>query len=273
MKRSLATLSLALLALMLAARVIAHDYWLEADSFFLPEGKSETLMRLHLGEALKSESERPLQKDRTAHLKLLSSSATKDLLSSAPDNQTPIVRLTFERAGNYLLAMERKASTIKLDSVKFEGYLAEEGLDAIILERKRLGEAEEEGRERYTRYLKTLLQVGTTTDETFKQQAGHSLEITPVSNPYQLKVGDKFSVRVSFTGRPLSGAQVFAHNRHQGTIRTQVTTTSRDGIAAFTLERPGVWLVRLVHMRRCEDTGCDGNNWESFWGALTFGSR
>ncbi len=273
MKRRLTLLSLVLLTLMLAVRVIAHDYWLEADSFFLPEGKSETFVRLHLGEALKSEEERPLQKDRTAHLKLLSSAGTKDLLSPAPDNQMPIARLTFEKSGNYLLAMERKASTIKLDSVKFEEYLAEEGLDAIILERKRLGEAEREGRERYTRYLKTLLQVGTTTDETFKEITGHTLEIIPVSNPYQLKVGDKFSVRVSFANRPLSGAQVFAHNRHQGSVRTQATTTSRDGVATFTLERSGVWLVRLVHMRRCAGAHCDGNDWESFWAALTFGSR
>lgn len=273
MKRRLLRLMPVLLALLLAAHATAHDYWLEADSFFLPADAADARVHLHLGEALQSEEERPFQKERTARFKLISAAGTQDLIPSTPDGQTPVARLSFGKAGNYLLAMERKASTIKLDALKFEEYLAAEGLDSVILERRRSGESGKEGRENYSRYLKILLQVGADRDETFGQNVGHMLEITPTTNPYRLKVGDKFSVRVTFDGHPLAGAQIFAHNRHQGSVRTQVAVTSGDGVATFAHERPGVWLVRLVHMRRCAGAGCGGSDWESFWGALTFGSR
>ncbi len=85
MKRRLLRVTPALLALLLAARVTAHDYWLEADSFFLPAGATDARVHLHLGEALQSEEERPFQKERTAHFKLLSAAGAKDLLSSTPD--------------------------------------------------------------------------------------------------------------------------------------------------------------------------------------------
>jgi hypothetical protein len=37
-----------------------------------------------------------------------------------------------------------------------------------------------------------------------------------------------------------------------------------------TLDHSGEWLIRLVHMRRCA-ADCAEIDWESFWGAYSFG--
>ena len=51
--------------------------------------------------------------------------------------------------------------------------------------------------------------------------------------------------------------------------------TSTKGLAEYKIDQPGLWLVRLVHMRA---TGTGGKSetqpqWESFWGAYTFAAR
>lgn len=261
--------SLALVVFSLNA--LSHDYWIEPEVFFAPLNQPVNV-RLYLGEGLKSESERPLQKERTVRFQLISGKETEDLLAAGKQDQTPIAQVMLKRPGNYLIAMERNASTIKLDAKKFKEYLTEEGLDSIIALREKAGESNMEGRERYTRYLKSLLQAGAVQDDAYQRKVGHQLEIIPQSNPYGLKLGDTLKVRIEFEGKPLAGAYVFANNRNAQAISGQRALTSVDGTASFTLDQPGQWLVRLVHMRRCAGS-CQDIDWESFWAAYTFGMK
>jgi hypothetical protein len=48
--------------------------------------------------------------------------------------------------------------------------------------------------------------------------------------------------------------------------------TGVNGVATFKIDKPGLWIVRLVTMRRCAKD-CGEADWESLWGALTFGAR
>ncbi|MGH9902841.1 MAG: DUF4198 domain-containing protein, partial [Pyrinomonadaceae bacterium] len=179
----------AILLLLLAAQALPHDYWLEPERFFLPAGGGRVRVRMHVGEHLKSEAARPLQKARTADFRMFSSAGAEDLLSPAREGQMPVAEVTLARDGNYLFVMERKATEIKLDAEKFRAYLVEEGLEPIIAARERAGESGREGRERYSRYLKSLVQVGGRHDATYGRKVGHRLEITPLVNPYALRPG------------------------------------------------------------------------------------
>jgi uncharacterized GH25 family protein len=267
-KRTLATLAVTLLTVGLP--VFAHDYWLEPDAFFLPVGES-VHVHLHLGDDFKSEEEKPFQKKPTVKFQLLSAKETQDLAAAGEEGKKPVARVKAQAAGNYLIALERSPQTINLAADKFNAYLAEEGLDAILELRRKACEDKQEGRERYSRYLKALLQVGDQRDDTYKKEVGHRLEIVPQENPYQRKVGAQLTVKVLFEGKPLRGAKLFAHHRAGDKVATQMGTTSREGLAVIKLEKAGSWLIRLVHMRRCE--GVADIDWESFWGAYTFGLK
>lgn len=255
----------------LSLKALSHDYWIEPEAFFAPLNQPVNV-RLYLGEDLKSESERPLQKERTVRFQMFSTEESQDLLTAGLEGQTPVAKVTLKRPGNYLIAMERNVATIKLDAKQFKEYLLEEGLEAIIALREKSGESQAEGRERYSRYLKSLLQAGTKQDDTFKRDVGHQLEIIPQSNPYKLKTGDTLTVSVRFQGKPLAGVYVFANNRNAQAVSAQRATTSTDGTASFTLDQPGQWLIRLVHMRRCAEA-CKDIDWESFWTAYSFGMK
>jgi hypothetical protein len=94
------------------------------------------------------------------------------------------------------------------------------------------------------------------------------IDLRPLHDPYLLGPGDRFDVRVTFDGRPLVGRRVGAFRPGDGEPVRRWTTTDGNGVARFTLDRGGFWLVRVVHLRACTD--CAGADWESFWASLTF---
>ena len=262
-------LSTIVFALFLSANALAHEYWFEPETFFAAPNQ-RTVVRLYVGDGLiKDREERPFQLAKTQMFRLFSTSRTWNLKTSLVDNAMPIYRLSANRAGNYLLALERNWSYIKLEPQKFEDYVREDGMEYIVAEREKLGESKKEGRERYSRFIKTLLQVGDSRDETYKKLAGLKLEITPLENPYSKTVGDNLEFQVLFDGKPLAGKTVFADNRNGA---TQKMTTDREGRITMKIDRSGLWLVRLVFMQRCT-TSCNEADWESFWGAFSFGVK
>jgi uncharacterized GH25 family protein len=262
--RVLLTLSLLLLG---TPGAIGHDYWLMPESFVPVIGKP-FVVHLHVGDAFVSEAERPFQKKPTVRFQLFSTHEVVDLTAHARDEAKPVARITCKRGGTHLLALERAPQLIKLEAEKFTKYLKEEGLDAIVAQRRKLGEDTMPGRERYRRYLKSLVQAGGKSDDTWKRVLGQRLEIVPLANSAEVRAGAAVSFRVLFDGKPLSGARVFAYRRAGGKTITQTARTSATGLVRFKLDEKGPWLVRLVHMRRA--TGDREADWESFWAALTF---
>jgi uncharacterized GH25 family protein len=250
--------------------VFAHEYWLEPEIFFLKPGERSTV-RLFAGEALKKEEERPYQSSKTPLFKLFSATDSFDLAGFAHEDEAPLFKFSSEKEGTFLIALERNWSYITLEPKQFDDYLREEGMEYIITEREKRGESAREGKERYSRYLKSLLQVGIKRDKTFARLVGSVLEIVPLENPYAKKSGT-LSVQVFFGGKPLADKIIFADNRDGENISKQELKTDANGKAAVKLDRKGVWLIRTVHMRRCIKA-CEGADWESFWGALTFGVK
>ena len=195
-----------------------------------------------------------------------------DMRTMAEDGKSPIVNFASNKPGTYSIVIERDWSYIKIDAPKFEDYLRDEGMDYIVAERKRLSESAREGRERYSRFIKTMIQVGDSLTGNAKTRIGSKLEIVPLDNPYKKRVGGTLSFEVWFDGRPLADYAVFADNRDGDSITTQKLKTDKSGTAEVKLDRKGIWLIRVVRMQRCENR-CGEADWESFWGALSFGVK
>jgi uncharacterized GH25 family protein len=269
-QRVRALLNAAVALVLMVVPALSHDYWFEPEEFFVSVGDTVGV-HLFVGEGLKADEERVLQMEKTPRFQMFSAGETEDLKAIAKDGQMPVAQVTFKTAGNYLIAMERNWSAITLDAKKFTEYLREEGLDSIVAQREQSGEASKEARERYSRYLKSLVQAGSRQDDTYRRELGFTLEIIPQTNPYSLQPGGELRAKVLFEGKPLPNANIFADNREAGNTRTQGSKTSSNGTAVFKIDRPGLWLLRLVHMRRCENQA--EADWESFWAAYTFGAK
>lgn len=246
----------------------AHDYWFEADNFF-PAANSLVTFHLQLGSHLEVEEERFYQPEKTALFKLFSAQNIFDLRDKSAKNAVPVAATKVGESGTYLLGMERNPVESVLEADKFDEYLHEENLENIIAERARLGESAKFGYERYSRYIKSLIQVGDKKDETYEKILGFKLEIQPLANPYRKKAGSSLKMRVLFDGKPLKNTNVFSYNRADGKVFAEKYLTDAEGNFNVKLSRRGLWLVRLVKMERCAQN-CGENDWESWWSSLSF---
>ena len=257
------------IVLCLAGPVFAHDYWMLPDALRGAPGVA-LAVSLWVGEPLQPEEERGLQRNRTVRFVRLRAGRTDDLMAGAGDAGALLLgRLSMIEPGGHLLAMERNVARIELEPARFEAYLREEGLTAVLADRVRRGETMVRGRERYTRYLKALVQVGATHDEVFRRTVGHTLEILPQRDPASLHAGDRLPVTVVFRGRPLAGAALALASRGVTDVRDASATTDANGRAELPIEHDGVQLIHMVHMVRCDH--CADADWESFWASFVFG--
>jgi hypothetical protein len=161
---------------------------------------------------------------------------------------------------------------VVLEAGKFEDYLRDEGLERIVEERARQGQSAAKGRERFYRCAKSLLDVArqnraASKSHVFDTPLGFTLELVPQKNPYALSPGAELPVSLWFRGKPIPNVLVVAINKGVPDKAVSARTDAR-GFVRLRLARPGLWLIKAVHMEAAPpDAGVD---WESWWASMTF---
>ena len=256
------------ISLVFVTQLAAHDYWLEPDNF-TPDVGENVSIRLFVGDHFLSEKERVFRRKRTVMFQWLAMDRAFDLAAQGREGARPFGQISPELAGLHLLILQRDWAYIELEAERFNKYLEHEGLKGIQKLRREAGRDNFVGKERYRRYLKSLLQVGGQSDETWRRRIGHRLEIVPLTNPYGHRPGDCLTVLLLFDDKPLTASQLEACHRGPDKVTTQTVSTDNAGQATIRLTHAGPWLLRLVHMQNCSDD--PKVDWESFWAAYSFG--
>jgi hypothetical protein len=225
-------------------------------------------MTIQVGEHFQGEP-KPFNPERIAALKHFSAAGSEDWTAKA--NNLLQLPVKFEDPGTHVIIYDSKPSLITLEPAPFEDYLREEGLETVIAERARLGEAAKPGRERYQRCNKTIVTADGRGDATFGVATGQRLEIIPLDNPADVRPGGTLRCKLLFNGQPLAAAKVRAWHRAGDNLTTLDGQTSAAGEVTFTLPAAGEWMLSTVNMVRVKD-GKDAD-WESTWGNLTFAIR
>lgn len=243
----------------------AHEYILLAYKYKVQKG--DTLeMHLFVADGFNIQLERPLQAAITKKFQLISESGTTDLLAIAKNEALPVVNTKVDFDGLGLVCMERDYAGITLPTPKFRDYLKEDNIENIVINNNRGVQ-----RERYSRYIKSLVQSKIKENDTlYKKITGHNFEIVLLQNPYLLHTGDVLKARIFFKGKPLTGKIITAHNRigSEPSLK-QTSRTDANGICSFKLSRKGEWFIHATHMIPCTDKA--DSDWESFWASYSFG--
>ncbi len=251
-----------------ASPATAHDQWLEAEPFFSPTPGREKVY-LYLGDRFADAQPLVVKtRDKFVRFFIQSTAGKRDVLPDVREDVSPALLLTSGKAsGSFVVAADAVPYTLELEPKKFAAYLLEERLIGVLAARVAAGAEDLPGRERYTRHLKALLQIGQKLDAFVTQPVGQELEIVPESHPYGVAPGGQLVVKVLYKGKPLAGQAVSAVNRYRGEIQSKTWRTDANGRVAFTLARPGDWMIRLVHMEASDQKDVD---WRSWWSNLTF---
>ncbi|HEX8372432.1 MAG TPA: DUF4198 domain-containing protein [Chthoniobacterales bacterium] len=244
----------------------AHDYWLKVDEARYQTGHSAAV-KLMFGDPATEGNEKPLQIARTAQFRCYGQSRKfKDLLVSGEEKAMPAARLPLSKEGTVLVTMERTPSEVRFGRAKFLQYAASEG--AVISDQE-LPPSKPRVRERYARFMKTLLQVGDTPGDTATKKIGEEYEIVPVDNPYAID-GGELVVKVFFRGKPAAGAKVSSIHKLDGKVSTSSRITDARGRCALPITRDGQWHIRSVKI--VPDAPKEGPlaGYHSYWASLTF---
>jgi uncharacterized GH25 family protein len=255
-----------LLTICLAATVFAHEYVLIAYDFIVKKGEKLEL-HLFVTDGFNIELERPFQKPITKEFELISENGKTDLIPELTDGAFPVLEMDVDFEGLGLIHMERDYARITMQNDKFLSYLEGDNIENIAID----DSTKTEQTERYTRYIKTLIQSNPkANDEIYKTVVGHNFEIVPLQNPYELKKGDWIKAKVFFMGEPLNDKAITARNRvgNEPAIY-QYSRTDENGVCSFKLEREGEWFFHSTHMIESPDK--KDTDWESFWTTFSFG--
>ena len=255
----------------------AHEFWLTPVTAPLVAGDSARLT-LRVGEYFEGEL-LGFSLPQTLDLRQYTAGGNVDLRALLPrDTSVPALLVPLSTPGTHMVIFNSHPSTISLSADTFHAYLHEEGLDFIKAQREAAGIAGTPGRERFRRFVKTLIRVapkpGAVSSQAIKPDTAHStltgqrLEIIPINNPMVMLPGDVLNVRLVFDGKPLKGALLKAWHRRGGQTLIIRAKTAADGSAAFDLPYAGPWMVSVVHMVPVLDV--KDIDWDSLWSNLSF---
>jgi uncharacterized GH25 family protein len=247
--------ALTLLGLMLAGPALAHDFWIEPSSF-RPAPGERVAVRLRVGENLKGEPV-PRNPGRIERFAAVGPAGEADV--TGVEGVDPAGWVSPAGPGLHWLVFDSNHASLEQTGPKFDAYLGEEGLERI----RELRKGEGPVREIYSRCAKSLLRVGDSSSG-YDRELGLELELMPEKDPYTLKPGEALPVRLLYRGKPLDGALVVAI----ASPDARVSARTAGGRASLVLDRPGLWLVKAVHMVPAPEGS--GAEWESLWASLTF---
>lgn len=240
----------------------AHDFWIEPSSF-TPEPGSLLQIRLRVGEHLKGEPV-PRNPSRIERFFVVGPGGEAPVEGFEGEEPAGVVRVS--GPGIILIGYRSRPSYLELEPVAFEKYLIDEGLQRVIAARLQRNESEKGGRERYSRYAKSLVAAGGGVSAGHDRRLGFPLELIPEANPFLLREGGELPLRLVYRDQPLAGALVVALGAREPDKRVAARTDA-GGRVVLKLLHPGAWLVKSVHMIEATDGGAD---WESLWASLTF---
>lgn len=258
--------------LLVASVALAHDLFLKLDTYFL---QPHARVRIPVLNGTFTKSENFVAPERLADLSVVSPGGrTRPSPAMAwgrgPDS-TSLLSIELGDAGTYVAGAATRPRELALSAEEFNAYLEEDGIPDVLAARRAAGELGKGARERYSKHVKAVFQVGEARSDGFNAVLGYAAEIVPLENPYTIGRGAALRVRCLVDGRPVANQTVLWGGEQSGQALAQRSTrTDGDGVAEVTLDAAGRWYVKFVHMVRATQPELD---YESKWATLTFEIR
>ena len=254
-----------------AAPLAAHDFWIQPLQFQAAVGAPVPATFLLGHAALRQRW--GLGADHVLLLADVFAGKRRDIRGDLKaDGGAADLVTHFATPGLHVLAFQSTYALSDLPALRFNDYAKAEGLALVLETRNRSGTTGTNGRERYSRRAKTLIQVGAQTEanQLFATRAvGLKLEIVPERSPYTLDASRMLPVRVMYNGRRLPGATVKLTSLEFDARPLASAITDRNGHASLRVPPVGDWLVNVIWSEPVR--GDPKVDFDTTFSSLTFG--
>jgi uncharacterized GH25 family protein len=266
---------IAIAGLLTAMPVLAHEMFLKAKEYMVAPA-SDQVVRLINGTFDKSENS--ISRDRMADVSIAANGRVTNPPEGAwfDDSNSSYLRYRAGESGTYAIGVSTHSSMIELSRDDFIAYLRHDGILDTLATFENDNELREV-RERYSKHVRAVVQVGAERSTDYSKLLGYPAEILLEQNPYDLRMGDELSFRVLFNGEPVANQIVrvsyegfHGHDASGGHSNAYNLRTDEDGRARFSLNNAALWYIALIHMEKIDDGEVD---YESNWATVTFEVR
>ena len=254
-----------LLALLIVSGASAHDLWL------IPPEKASAkepakVLAISGGEFPKG-STAPDPAKFAARWVFDPTGKETAVKAAGIEGKAGLLTFTPAKAGVHIVVVETTPKILAMEADAFNSYLVSDGLPHIYALRAKEKTLDQPAKERYSKSPKCLIRVGDGKDGDPCRAVGLPLEIVPLQNPFERKVGEALRVKVNFRGKPLADANLGWHHASGGEDPVGTVRTNAKGEALIPIAQTGLMAIRLTHMTRPKNKDYE---WESFWTTLTF---
>ena len=248
----------------------AHDLYIKMDSYVLAPNAP---VRVPIINGTFQGSENSITEDRVANVSLVHESGRRDLGTDGweAEGDTTFYPIRTGGPGTYVLGVSTLPRDLELGAADFNQYLAHDGVVDVLVQRALEKELDTDVRERYSKHVKAIFQVGERRSGGLDVVLGYPAELVPITNPYQLRVGGEMAVRATVDGNPVPGQLVLAGgDSGHGPVLIREARTDANGEVRVALDEPGRWYIKFIHMAKTTAPEID---YESKWATLTFEVR
>ncbi len=251
----------AVMLLLPAGQVLAHDTWIEPQAFLLRSG-DVAAFDLTSGHAF-PEAEHAIKHERLARAECRVAGKSQRMRAASVQPKSLRLAVRLQHEGAAVCAVELKPRSIELTEEQVAAYLDEIDAPDAIRRDWAAAPRPRAWRETYAKYAKSMVGTGAwQKDGTWSKSAGMAFEIVPETDPLSVRAGEELAVRVLRDGSPLGGLSLaLAGMRTANTWRR----TDAEGRAKFVVPAAGRWIVRGTDLR-----GEAGGRWRSRFTTLVF---
>lgn len=263
----------------------SHDMYLKLNNFFL-EPSARATVELFNGTFEKSEN--VIDRDRMVDVSIVQNGSRVRPSEESWYEKDSVTHLDFDTGapGTYVIGLSTKARTIEMDSDAFNDYLKHDGILDMLAQRESQGTMNEGAVERYSKHVKTIVQVGDKTTDDWKTVLNYPIEFVPLQNPYELQGDQRMSVQLLSNQTPLANQLVYLGYKPQSTTHTHDGSThsheseeshehndliqlrtDEKGTLKLPIDKDGIWYLRTIHLVELENSAFTH---ESNWATLTF---
>jgi uncharacterized GH25 family protein len=257
-----------LLLIFVASSVFGNEFWIQPEKFIYKRGET---INIHFatGENFNEENWDSINEEIQSLRFYFSNVCDSDLAKSLINKKNDSLQLAVLDEGTVMAALDTKPFYTELDGKKFNEYLFENGFIDSIKFRQQNSDTAKSVYEIIHKNLKTILQVGNNTDNSYKQKTYLSLDIIPDDHPYKVTKEEKFKVKIIFQNADLKNTKVKVWHRLKEKLTQADYITDENGELEFLLFPEGEWMISCITLIHSEND--PAAEWHTYWGTLTWG--
>lgn len=263
--------SLLIACSLLAQPVLAHDFWLVPEASHTQIG--ETVIVYAQSSSNFPTSLAAVDANRIAFAELVSANGSQTIDQFSVSDKSLQLNILPDKPGQMLVAVKTLSRSIPETPESFRHYLKIEGAPEALVRYEKAGILPTKDiTRRYTKYAKTIVEVGANGARNFDKAVGFPVEVIALNDPANTKATDAMKFRLLYKGQPL--AQARGHSSVADSADAQTHQLSKpfesDANGEFTvqIDAKGVWNISGLYIAPAEaDSGAD---WDVHWFSLVW---